>query len=109
MAEDNNFIERIMELGIGISLAQQMPDMLSRCMPGRQPVQAAPPQWPTAGSYYSVVDDSQAGPFSEDDLMKMIRNGLMSKNTLVWKRGLAQWTPAANIPELNRLFLMSKV
>lgn len=79
MAEDNNFIERIMELGIGISLAQQMPDMLSRCMPGRQPVQAAPPELPTAGSYYIVVDDSQAGPFSEDDLMKMIRNGLMSK------------------------------
>lgn len=108
MSEDSNFIERIMELGIGISLAQRMPDMLSRCMPDRQQVQATPPDLPTAG-YYIVVDDSQAGPFNEDDLMKMIRNDLMSKSTLVWKNGLAQWTPAANVPELNRLFLMAKM
>lgn len=112
MADDNNnFFERIMELGIGINMAQRMPDMLSQCLPGgQQNVSQAPPHIPHEdNSFYVVVDNAQAGPFSTDDLLLLIRKNILLKDTLVWKKGMPQWTQASNVPELNKLFLLSKM
>lgn len=110
MADDNNFFEKIMELGIGISVAQQMPNFLSQCMPNNQHSSSkTPPQVPSETAYYLVVDNAQAGPFKEDDLLIMIKNDLIRPETLVWKTGMAKWMCASQIPEVNKLFLMSKI
>jgi methylmalonyl-CoA mutase N-terminal domain/subunit len=110
MADDNNFLEKIMELGIGISVAQQMPNFLSQCMPNNQQAsQTTPPQVPVETAYYLVVDNAQAGPFKENDLLLMIKNDLIKPETLVWKTGMAKWMPASQVPEVNKLFLISKI
>lgn len=109
MAEDTNFFERIMELGIGISVARQMPDLLTQCMTGnQQTARTTPPQVPAETAYYLVIDNAQAGPFKESDLLLMIRNNLIEKNTLVWKTGMPKWVPASQVPDINKLFLLSK-
>jgi hypothetical protein len=112
MSEDSNFLERIMELGIGISVARQMPDMLTRMMPGQNPSQPAgqvPPQIPSDAVYYMVVDNAQAGPFSDSQLQLMAKNGILTQDTLVWKAGMSSWQKAATVPEINKLLILSKL
>lgn len=50
--------------------------------------------------YYLAVDGQQIGPL---EINQLISSG-MTRNTMVWTNGMANWTPAGNIPELAHLF-----
>ena len=118
MEDSSHFIEKMMELGIGMSMIKQMPGMIEGAMP--KPVGAAPQaQGQTSvphplpskqeATTYIVAEGSQAGPFTEQELVKLIQNDLLKKETLVWKAGMANWTPAAQVPDVNKLFIMAKI
>lgn len=112
MAEDTgNFIEKMMELGIGMSMIQQMPAMINSVMPGVNPTAAAPTPPPVQpkSQTYLAVDNSQAGPFTDDELIKLISNNLLTQETLVWKQGMKSWAPAAQVPDVNKLFILAKI
>ena len=49
--------------------------------------------------YYMAKNGQQFGPMEESELQL---NGL-TPDTLVWHEGMAQWLPAAQVPELARL------
>jgi hypothetical protein len=54
---------------------------------------------------YSVsVNGQTAGPFNWQQLQQMILNGQLTKNTHVWKQGMAAWELASNVQELSSLF-----
>lgn len=111
---DNNFFDKILELGIGMSMMKPMSEMISQSMQGIQGTHAqntppAPPQIPAETLYYLVIDNAQAGPFNEEALTKIIRNNLIKPETLVWKSGMAKWMPASSVPEVNKIFLLSKI
>ena len=102
---EDNFLEKIMELGIGLSMARQMPDMISQSMQAANPQmrgQQTPPQIPQETVWYLVIDNAQAGPFNEEALKQIIKNNLIKPNTLVWKTGMPKWMPASNVPEVNK-------
>ena len=112
MAEDNgSFIEKMMELGIGMSMIQQMPAMINSVMP--QAAQAPPAQTPPPAheqqKTYLAVDNAQAGPFSDEELVKLIKNDLLKPETLVWKVGMSAWAQASLVPDVNKLFVLSKL
>ena len=115
MEDTSNFIEKMMELGIGMSMIKQMPGIMEGCMPniapaGNAQVQTAtPPPIQTASTTYIVVDNAQAGPFTDDELVKLIQNDLLKVDTLVWKNGMAGWQPAAQVPDVNKLFILAKI
>ena len=48
---------------------------------------------------YFIIDNNgqQAGPFSQDQLVQKA----ISPETLVWKQGMADWTPAWKVEELR--------
>ena len=50
--------------------------------------------------FYLNEKNEQKGPVSPEEL---ISNGV-TKNTLVWKNGMAQWLPAGEVSELANLF-----
>ncbi len=50
--------------------------------------------------FYLNEKNEQKGPVSPEEL---ISNGV-TRNTLVWKNGMAQWTPAGEVPEISKLF-----
>ena len=50
--------------------------------------------------FYLNEKNEQKGPISPEEL---ISNGV-TKNTLVWKNGMAQWLPAGEVSELANLF-----
>ena len=112
MAEDSGkFIERMMELGIGMSMIQQMPAMINSVMPqaGQAPGAVVPPPVQAKSQTYLAVDNTQAGPFTDEELVKLIQNNLLSPETLVWKQGMSAWTPASQVPDVNKLFILSKI
>lgn len=64
-----------------------------------------PPPIPgAAAAFFVAINGQQAGPFDMATLASKARSGELARDTLVWKQGMAQWTPAANVGELGGLF-----
>lgn len=50
--------------------------------------------------WYFSKGGAQQGPVSTDELRSKISSGEVSAADLVWKEGMADWTPAAKVAEL---------
>jgi hypothetical protein len=50
------------------------------------------------------VDGKQGGPFDAAALQSHIQAGQIGRQTLVWKQGMAAWTPAGQVAELGAFF-----
>lgn len=63
-----------------------------------------PPPPPVA--QYMIYDNGQqSGPFSIPQLQQMVKEGKLTKQTYVWKNGMANWAYAGTIDELGMLFV----
>ena len=72
--------------------------------PVAQPVvQSVQPQLPM-GPYYMAVNGQQAGPYTGEQLQEMKNHGELTIETLLFKNGMATWTPAGQLPELAPIF-----
>lgn len=113
MEDSGKFIEKMLELGIGMSMIQQMPALIDGVMPKPAVPGTAngttPPPVKPAAQVYLVLDNTQAGPFTQEELIKLIRNDLLNPETLVWKNGMAAWTPASQVADVNKLFILAKL
>lgn len=57
----------------------------------------------TADGVY-VVDNGQAvGPLTHADVEQRIRDGRLTAQTMVWKQGMADWSPARTVKEVAQL------
>ena len=113
MEDSGQFIEKMLELGIGMSMIQQMPALIDGVMPkpavSGGATSATPPPVKPAAQIYLVIDNTQAGPFTQEELIKLIQNDLLSPETLIWKSGMATWLPASQVAEVNKLFILAKL
>lgn len=57
--------------------------------------------------FHVVIDGRQAGPLNKSELERLVKNGIVTADTFVWTPGLAQWTPAQCVPDVNKLLLLS--
>ena len=64
----------------------------------------APPPIPQPVQFFVAVNGQQAGPFGMDGLATQIQQGQLTRETLVWQAGMAQWTRAADVGALVALF-----
>lgn len=85
-------------MGMGFAMANQMGQSMNQ---QNQQQNVAPP--PLA-QYFVAVNGQQTGPFDEGTLQKMAQSGQLTKESMVWKNGMAAWTAAAQVPEVNKLF-----
>ncbi len=88
-----------MGMGMGFAMANQMGGVLAgQQSQGGQPAQATPPAGPPpipqAVSYFVAVNGQQAGPFDMNALKQKAASGEITRETLVWKDGMAAWTAA---------------
>jgi membrane protease subunit (stomatin/prohibitin family) len=63
---------------------------------------SGPPPIPVP--FFVAVNGSQTGPFHMSALAEQVRDGSLARETLVWREGMTEWTPAAAVPELQSLF-----
>ncbi|MDQ1354462.1 MAG: hypothetical protein QG657_4771, partial [Acidobacteriota bacterium] len=94
-------------LGMGFAMATQMAGMFQQ-QHGQQAQQpqagAMPPPIPGSTPFYVVVGGTQSGPFTMDVLRQMVMQQTLTRDTLVWKQGMAAWSKAAEVPEVAALF-----
>lgn len=89
--------------GLGFSMAQQMTQQMNQPQPPAG-APAAPPPLPTEAQYHLAVNGQQSGPFPVSQLSGMVADGQLTRETLVWKAGMASWAPAGDQPDLQGLF-----
>ena len=105
-----------MGLGVGLAMAQQVMAQQAAMgggggaiLPGMMPPGAAgavPPPLPgqAAAVWHIAQDGRSVGPLGVQQLGELIAQGGLTRETLVWRPGLAQWQSAGQTPELAALF-----
>ena len=103
-------------LGVGMALGQRIAAGLTPQQPAPAPAAAAPapapaapapagpPPLPGAASWFVGVGGVQQGPYDTGALSGLVGAGTLTRETLVWKDGMAGWLPAAQVPEVGGLF-----
>ncbi|MEZ4809993.1 MAG: SPFH domain-containing protein [Allomuricauda sp.] len=95
-----------MGMGMGFVLAQQMGGMMGGTQMGGQPVAPqgggpVPPPMPVAVQYFYAVNGTQHGPVSFEQLQALFAGRTVNRDSLVWKQGMAAWTPLREVEELK--------
>ena len=92
-------------LGAGVAMGAQMMNAMGAVAGGAPGAAAAvPPPLPGAAAFHVAINGQQAGPFDLAVLQQQVAGGQLTRDSLVWKAGMAQWAKAGEVPELAPLF-----
>jgi membrane protease subunit (stomatin/prohibitin family) len=112
--ENGSVMGDMMQMGMGVAMAGQMANQMGGV--GQQapapaaapaavaPVAATPPPLPGQTLYHVDHGGTAGGPYNMSQMQAGIANGQVTGQTLVWADGMAAWTPAQAVPELQALF-----
>ncbi len=90
-----------MEMGIGLAVGQQMNNALQQQQPVTR-AHASPPPVP-GDRWHIVLNEEATGPHSIKTIKEMIKEGVISAETLVWMSEMPEWQPAAENATFNLL------
>jgi hypothetical protein len=54
--------------------------------------------------WYLDRDHTQRGPVAEDEFVRLIRQGAITRETMMWTAGMTEWRPAGQVPNVAALF-----
>ena len=54
-----------------------------------------------------ILGGKPAGPFSEQELSRLITEGKVTKGTHVWRPGMPKWELSENVPEVLMLVALA--
>jgi hypothetical protein len=110
MNKDDNFnsIERLMEFGMSMAVAQQMIQTMNHAIQN-----VVTPQFnqvnvplPKHVQVYALVNDIPQGPFTEQEFIGHILANRVNKETLIWIHGMSGWMQAQQVQEVSKLFAL---
>ncbi len=90
-------------MGMGFAMANQMMNAINNQQQTQQSHQTPPPVPPQL-QFYAVINGQQAGPYDLNTLKTLIVQGQITKQTLVWRQGMATWETAEKVVELQSIF-----
>jgi membrane protease subunit (stomatin/prohibitin family) len=95
-----------MGAGMGFAMGQQMAQSLGQANAANTATAGDPPPLPsnTAAMFFVAMGQTQTGPFDLNTLAAKARAGELTKDTLVWKQGMANWVGAGSVSELANVF-----
>lgn len=91
---------------MGMAMMQQMMNMNQQQQVQQQVQQTqnvAPPP-PPSSLFYVSVNNQQQGPFDLNTIQQLIGQNQVTKQTFVWKQGMANWLAAEQVLEIASLF-----
>jgi membrane protease subunit (stomatin/prohibitin family) len=95
-----------MGMGMGFAMANQMGNTFSGGQTQEnKATPPPPPPVPPALTFHIVVNGQQAGPYDMNSLKQMAMQNQFTKDVLVWREGMATWTAAGQVAELNSIFM----
>lgn len=89
-------------LGAGMGMANQMAGAMANVGAAGGP--GAPPPLPGAVQFFTGAGGQQSGPFDLAALSAQVKEGKLTRDTLVWKQGMNNWAAASTVGELAPLF-----
>lgn len=90
-------------MALGGAVGSGMAGAVGGMMQGMNEQKQTPPPPPQV-QYNISVNGQQSGPFGWQQLQQMVQSGQFTKDTYVWKQGMANWELAGNVQELSSLF-----
>ncbi len=91
--------------GVGLGAGYVMAQQLGQAMNSAQSqANAGPPPLPTGSEFFAAYDGKQSGPLTLDQLRADATAGKLTRQTLVWRQGMAAWTPADKVVEFADFF-----
>ena len=90
-----------MGMGMGFAMANQMGKAMN---PDNSRAPQSPPPVPSAVKFFIVLNGQQNGPHDLAVLKTMASQNQFGRDTLVWREGMTEWTPAEKISELSEVF-----
>ena len=107
--DNGNFysIDRLVEFGMGMAMAQQMVRVMNETMqtmyvpgsPNNIPV-------PQVFTIYVGIEGKPIGPLSESEFTKMVSEKKVTCSTLVWMPGMTGWKPVEQVPAALRVIAL---
>lgn len=89
--------------GMGFGMANQMGNTFQNQQFNSQQGNTMPPP-PPVTAYFIAVNGQQTGPFNLQQLQAMAQSGQFTRQSLVWKQGMAAWGAADAQADLTGLF-----
>lgn len=76
-------------MGAGLAMGQQMANSINSTSPG------TPPSLPNKiAQYFIAVEGKSEGPYSLENIQEYIKNGRITRQTLIWTQGMQEWAEA---------------
>jgi len=94
-------------MGMGMAMAGQMANQTGPWGAAPQPAAATPPPpppTPVEKVWHVAEGANTKGPYSRADMGRMLMDGSLTRETLVWAAGQDGWKTAEDIDELATLF-----
>lgn len=108
---DNGFnsIDKLMEFGMSMVIAQQMMQTMNHALNNMQTPQFSNLSMPlpTQKLYFALVNDIPQGPFTETEISNYIVAKSINEDTLIWNKELPGWMAAKQVPKVNKLFQLN--
>ena len=111
MDDSNIFsIDRLVEFGMSAAIAQKMVANMNQQLqqmyiPGS--MQSMPKPAPQPAVYYVAINNEATGPMDEKELTALIYNRQVTKDTLCWMPGMAEWQPIERVPAFLRIVALT--
>lgn len=108
MTNDNFYsIDRLVEFGMSIAMAQQMVKMMNQTMsqmnnPGSINTIPQP-----ALCIYVAIDGKPVGPLTDGEFFHLIIDKKVTKDTLAWMPGMLDWQPIEHIPAILKIVALA--
>lgn len=101
-------IDRLVEFGLGMGIAQQMVGMMNQYMqsmyvPGS--IHSMPKTMPQI--YYVAINSQQVGPLNDSEQSQLIVQRKINKDTLAWIPGMQSWQPIEQIPAILKVVALT--
>ena len=101
-------IDRLVEFGLGMGLAQQMVGMMNQYMQSMYvsgSIQSMPKPMPQI--YYVAIDGQQVGPLNDSELSQLVIQKKINKDTLSWVPGMVGWKPIEQVPAILKVIALT--
>lgn len=101
-------LDRLVEFGLGMGIARQMVNVMNESMQSMHTPGAQTNMQPASSKIYYVAIDSRAvGPLNDGELMQLIAQKKVNKDTLTWMPGMVGWRTIENVPEVLKIVALT--
>lgn len=103
---DFSTIDHLVEFGLGIAVAQQMVSTMNHSVDNMRIAGVENKFHKSITEYFAVVDGKQAGPFDEEELKTLVQSHVITKEILMWTKGMSAWKYAGELSIVNKIFML---